>query len=68
MAIGLTLPQLDSRPAHPPETRPTRVQPWLDETLKRDPVDAAGVIGDALSATHRVAIPEYRRLELYEKY
>ena len=68
MALGLTLPELESRPTHPPETRPARVQPWLDETLKRDPVAAAGVIGDALAATNRVAIPESRRLELAEKY
>ena len=36
MALALSLPSLESRPAHPPETRPARVQPWLDETLKRD--------------------------------
>jgi cyclic-di-GMP-binding protein len=68
MALALSLPQLDARPAHPPETRPARVQPWLDEALKRDPIEAAGVIGDALAATNRVAIPEARRLELAEKY
>jgi hypothetical protein len=68
MTLALSLPQLDARPAHPPETRPARVQPWLDETLKRDPVEAAGVIGDALAATNRVAVPEARRLELAEKY
>jgi len=55
MALGLTLPELESRPTHPPETRPARVQPWLDETLKRDPVEAAGVIGEAHAATKRVA-------------
>jgi len=50
MALALSLPPLEARPANPPETRPARVQPWLEETLKRDPVDAAGVIGDALAA------------------
>src|ERR1700751_3331812 len=68
MALGLTLPELEARPPHPPETRPARVQPWRDETLKRDPVEAAGVIGDSLAATNRVAVSEARRLELAEKY
>ena len=68
MALALSLPPLDARPANPPETRPARVQPWLEETLKRDPVDAAGVIGDALAATNRVALSESRRLELAERY
>jgi hypothetical protein len=68
MALGLTLPELEARPTHPPETRPARVQPWLDETLRRDPVEAAGVIGDALAATNRVAMSEGKRLELAEKY
>ena len=68
MALALSLPTLEERPANPPETRPARVQPWLEETLKRDPIDAAGVIGDALAATNRVAISEARRLELAERY
>src|SRR5215813_2110996 len=68
MVLALSLPQIEARPSHPPETRPARVQPWLDETLKRDPVEAAGVIGDALAATNRVAVPDARRLELAEKY
>ena len=68
MALALSLPALDARPANPPETRPARVQPWLEETLKRDPIDAAGVIGDALAATNRVAVSETRRLELAERY
>src|SRR5437773_7473097 len=68
MALALSLPPLDARPANPPETRPARVQPWLEETLTRDPVDAAGVIGDALAATNRVALSESRRLELAERY
>jgi len=68
MALALSLPPLDARPANPPETRPARVQPWLEETLKRGPVDAAGVIGDALAATNRVALSETRRLELAERY
>ena len=56
MALALSLPSLESRPAHPPETRPARVQPWLDEMLKRDPIEAAGIIGDALAATNRVSL------------
>ena len=68
MALALSLPPLESRPAHPPETRPARVQPWLDEMLKRDPIEAAGTIGDALAATNRVSLSESKRLELAEKY
>src|SRR3989475_9030883 len=68
MALALSLPPLEARPANPPETRPARVQPWLEETRKRDPVEAAGVIGDALAATNRVALSESRRLELAERY
>jgi len=36
MALALSLPSLESRPAHPPETRPARIQPWLHDTLKRE--------------------------------
>jgi hypothetical protein len=68
MALALSLPSLDERPSHPPETRPARIQAWLEETLKRDTVEAAGVIGDALAATNRVPLSESRRLELSEKY
>ncbi len=42
--------------------------PWLDETLRRDPADAAHLIGDALAATNRVAMSDGKRLELAEKY
>ncbi|MEP6941817.1 MAG: hypothetical protein ABI981_02710 [Betaproteobacteria bacterium] len=42
--------------------------PWLDDLLKRDPVEAARVIGDALAATNRVALSESKRLELAERY
>jgi hypothetical protein len=66
--LSLTLPPLDERPSHPPETRIARVGPWLDDVLKRSPVEAAGVIGDALAATNRVPLSESRRLELAEKY
>src|SRR5258708_21708270 len=68
MTLALSLPALEPRPANPPETRPARVQPWLEETLKRDPIEAAGIIGDALAATNRVAVSEARRLELAERY
>jgi len=68
MALALSLPSLESRPAHPPETRPAHVQPWLDETLKRDPIEAAGIIGDALAATNRVSLSESKRLQLAEKF
>jgi hypothetical protein len=68
MALALSLPSLESRPAHPPETRPAKVQPWLDDLLKRDRIEAAGTIGDALAATNRVSLSESKRFELAEKY
>src|SRR2546423_3722876 len=68
MALALSLPSLESRPAHPPETRPARIQPWLHETLKRDPIEAAGIIGDALAATNRVSLSESKRLQLADKF
>lgn len=68
MALALSLPVLDARPTNPPETRPTNVQSWLNEALKRDSIEAAGLIGDALAATNRVAVSGTRRLELAEKY
>ena len=68
MPLALSLPAVEARPTHPPETRPARVAPWLEETLKRDPIDAASTMGDALAATNRVALSETRRLELAERY
>jgi cyclic-di-GMP-binding protein len=68
MALALSLPRIDQRPTNPPETRPARVVPWLNEMLKRDPIEAAATIGDALAAVNRVAISGSRRLELAEKY
>jgi len=68
MTLALSLPGLDERPSHPPEIRVARVAPWLGDVLKRSPVEAAGVIGDALAATNRVPLSESRRLELAEKY
>ncbi|TMH30821.1 MAG: hypothetical protein E6H66_17410 [Betaproteobacteria bacterium] len=68
MALALSLPPLDERPSNPPETRVGRVIPWLEDALKRSPIEAAGVIGDALAATNRVPLSESRRLELTEKY
>ena len=46
-------PSIRGRPI-PPEIRPAKVFPWLDELLKRDPVEAARVIGDSLAAINRV--------------
>ena len=68
MTLALSLPAVESRPTNPPETRPARVQPWLEETLKRNPIEAAATIGDALAATNRVVVSEARRLELAERY
>jgi hypothetical protein len=68
MTLSLSLPRLDQRPTNPPETRPARVVPWLNDMLKRDPIEAAGAIGDALAAINRVAISDSRRMELAEKY
>jgi len=36
--------------------------------MKRESIEAAGVIGDALAATNRAAISDSRRLELAEKF
>ena len=66
--LSLSLPTLDSHPAHPPETRPGKVGPWLNETTQREAAFAARVIGDALAATNRVAMSDSRRLELAEQY
>ena len=60
MPLTLSLPPVDPRPANPPETRPAKVFPWLDEALTREPVEAARVIGDALAATNRVAMSDSR--------
>jgi len=68
MPLTLNLPPLDPRPANPPETRPTKVAEWLAESSKRDAVQAALVIGDALAATNHVAMSDSRRLELAEKF
>ena len=68
MPLPLSLPQVVSRPANPPEIRLSRVGPWLDEMVQREPADAAHVIGDALAATNRVAMSDSKRLELAEKY
>jgi hypothetical protein len=68
MALTLSLPPLDANPAHPPETRPAQVFPWLDAALRRNAIEAARLIGDALAATNVVALSEARRLELAERY
>ena len=48
--------------------RLAKVVPWLDEVLRKDPVEAARLIGDALAATNRVAMSDCKRLDLAEKY
>jgi len=68
MPLLLSLPPVESRPANPPEIRLSKVGPWLDEMVQREPADAAHVIGDALAATNRVAMSDGKRLELAEKY
>ena len=68
MSLALSLPVLDARPANPPETRPAVVQAWLNDVLKLDSAEAAGLIGDALAATNRVVLSGSRRLELAENY
>jgi hypothetical protein len=67
-SLALNLPPLTSKPAHPPETRPARIVEWLAETSRKDPVEAARIVGDALAATNRVAMGDSRRLELAEIY
>ena len=68
MSLALSLPAVDSHPTHPPEIRLAKVVPWLDEILKKDPAEAARLIGDALAATNRVAMSDSKRLDLAEKY
>ncbi|MEP6997854.1 MAG: hypothetical protein ABI900_09400 [Betaproteobacteria bacterium] len=68
MTLALSLPPIDDHPAHPPETRPAQVQAWISEAMKRDSIEAAGVIGDALAAINRAAISDSRRMELAEKF
>ena len=66
MALALSLPTVESNPANPPEVRPAKVVAWLDETVRRDPAEAARLIGDALAATNRVGMSDSRRMELAE--
>ncbi len=68
MPLPLSLPAIDPRPANPPEIRFAKVAPWLDEIVRRDPADAARLIGDALAATNRMGMSDGKRLELAEKY
>jgi hypothetical protein len=66
--LALNLPPLAAKPANPPETRPARVIEWLAEVARKEPVDGARIVGDALAATNRVAMSDSRRLELAEIY
>ncbi|MEP7205444.1 MAG: hypothetical protein ABI920_00785 [Casimicrobiaceae bacterium] len=68
MALTLSLPVLDSHPAHPPETRPAKVAAWLASMAVGDPVQAARAVADAIGATNRINVNERRRFELAEKY
>ena len=68
MTLALSLPPIDPRPSHPPETRAAQVQAWIEAATRRDPIEAAGLIGDALAAINRVALSDARRLELTEKF
>ena len=68
MALTLTLPTLETRPANPPETRVAHVAKWLADAVRREPVNAAQVVGDALAATNRVGMSDSRRMELAEAY
>jgi hypothetical protein len=68
MPLTLSLPPLDSGRANPPEMRPAALAHWLEETLQRDPIDAARDMADALATINRLAIPDVRRRELTEKY
>jgi hypothetical protein len=68
MALALSLPAVEARPANPPETRFAKVGPWLTLVARRGPSDAARVIGDALAATNRVAMSDSKRMELAEAY
>lgn len=68
MALTLSLPPLDPNPAHPPETRPAQVFPWLDAAVRRNAIEAARLVGDALAATNTVPLSESRRLELADRY
>ena len=67
-SLALNLPPLAAKPANPPETRPARIVEWLAETTRKEPVEAARIVGDALAATNRVAMGDARRLELAEIY
>ena len=68
MPLTVSLPPVDPRPANPPEIRPAKVFPWLDDLLTKDPVEAARVIGDSLAAINRVEMSDSKRLELAERY
>ena len=66
--LSLNVPPLDDDGEKLAESRPARVSAWLEQTLKRDTVTAARLIGDAVAATNRVAVSDARRLELGTLY
>ena len=67
MALTLSLPALDPRPANPPEIRPAKVFPWLDEILKpAEPRDQGhsvliGAGGAILAAVLMAAVLAWRK-------
>jgi len=68
MPLALSLPAVDAHPANPPEVRPAKVVPWLEEVRKHEPAQAARLVGDALAATNRMDMSDGKRLALAEKY
>src|SRR4051794_21996957 len=68
LSLALSLPTIDTRPAHPPEVRLAKVVPWLAGGMKKEAAEAARLIGDALAATNRAAMSDAKRLDLAEKY
>ena len=68
MKLSLNLPPLEPGTDNAPETRAAKLSPWLERQAKREATAAARVIGDALAATNRIALPDARRLELANLY
>ena len=67
MPLTFNLPPTETEPAAAAQARPAALARWLDETLRRDPVDAARLLGDALGTFNGVELPDARRLESTER-